>query len=546
MANHQVDSLPVPPVEHGQERSPVGSFPRGDEFRVVKQVLADLPTTIDELVRRYADVVTDSGRQVAARESLLAADAGKLETEHDLVRLVEILYFAGFQRHLAKHHLLFPAYNILDEYFVNANGPWGPATPWRPTVPGRKWIVLGKAIGFPIGIPASVLTGNAQWVHYFARNGFNVLTYKTVRSRAQVPSIPPNWTFLPGVKKPLPISDDMHRVSADRTDWVDAGRQDVSTANSFGVPSMAPHVWEGDIEEALNVIHDDQLLIVSVMGDDYDGTGDPLVLAADYAAVAKRAERVGVGVVELNLSCPNSLDPDHDAVRPPLCLDIDVTRAVVAKVRDTLDPDTRIVAKLAYLEDDALADVLEAIGPLIDGVAGINTLQCRVVDKSGVETFPGRLHAGVSGIAIRNHAQTFVRRLARLRLEMDLRFDILGMGGVTDSTSFAALYEAGALAVQTATGAFANPFLAWECVDRLGEELPSSPPMGDPQLEQELQDAILEVAVEAGPIDQFSIAAAIPVPPSQTFDVLRELVESGALIAEQGEAGTIYRASAAK
>jgi tRNA-dihydrouridine synthase len=46
------------------------------------------------------------------------------------------------------------------------------------------------------------------------------------------------------------------------------------------------------------------------------------------------------------------------------------------------------------------------------------------------------------------------------------------MGGVTDPASFEALFALGADAVQSASGAFANPYLARDCVAALGETLP--------------------------------------------------------------------------
>jgi dihydroorotate dehydrogenase len=48
------------------------------------------------------------------------------------------------------------------------------------------------------------------------------------------------------------------------------------------------------------------------------------------------------------------------------------------------------------------------------------------------------------------------------------------MGGVTDPASFAALYGAGADAVQSASGAFADPFLARDCIAAYGDTLPRS------------------------------------------------------------------------
>ncbi len=497
---------------------------------------------LDQVLVAYDRVVVDPARRRRAQTTLNDAVQGHLQSENDLVRLVEVLYFSGRQPLLAKHHLLFPAYRINEEYFLNAAVPCGPLVPRRPRVDNRSWMVLGKRIGFPIGVPASVLTANAQWIHYFSRNGFNVLTYKTVRSRAHEPSPPPNWVFLPRVVEPLPLGPDIHEVVAEQSDWVDVGRTDVSTANSFGVPSSDPEYWEPDLEESLNVLHDDQILIVSVMGDDYDRTARPAALADDFAFVAKRAERAGAEFIELNLSCPNSLVPGH-GVKPPMCLDVDLTREVVEAVRARADPGTRIIAKLSYLPMEQLERLVTAIGPLVDAFSGINTLQSQVTDGRGQATFPGRLLAGISGIAIRNYALDFVTNLARLRLETGLRYEIIGMGGVTDVDSFTALYDAGAVAVQSANGVFANPFLAWECVASIGWTLPLSPPLTDESLREEAKGLIVALVSAYESLGPYTVANGMPIPPSQTLDLLTELVRAGRLRVEETGSGFRYRHS---
>ncbi len=49
-----------------------------------------------------------------------------------------------------------------------------------PSVPG-KWQFCGLPVDSPIGIPAGPLL-NGKWCLYYASLGFDVLTYKTVRT----------------------------------------------------------------------------------------------------------------------------------------------------------------------------------------------------------------------------------------------------------------------------------------------------------------------------------------------------------------------------
>ncbi|MGY1709594.1 dihydroorotate oxidase [Geodermatophilus sp. SYSU D00758] len=389
--------------------------------------------------------------------------------DDDLPLLTRVLFFAGHAGVLAAAGVPTPAYDVLGSYRDNLTTPVGPRLPERPAA-RRRWPVLGRSLGFPIGVPACVLNGGEQWVRHFASNGYSVLTYKTVRSRAHEPNPRPNWTFAPRETASLPPGASAEVVS-DPWDWVAPGTPAVSTVNSFGVPSPAPEEWMPDLERSLAALADDQLLLVSVMGEDAEGAG-LAALVADFARTAAMAQEAGAPVVELNLSCPNTLDRSAAGVRPPLCLDADATVAVVEGVRRALDDRTGLVAKLSWLDAGQLAALVPRIAPLVDGVAGINTVQSRVRRSDGAPTFPGRELAGLSGVAVRASALDFTRRLVALRDAAGARFDVLAMGGVTDPASFEALFAAGADAVQSASGAFADPYLARDCIAALGETLP--------------------------------------------------------------------------
>ena len=53
----------------------------------------------------------------------------------------------------------------------------------EPKVPGH-WDFCGLSVGSPLGIAAGPLL-NGRWILYYAALGFDVLTYKTVRSRSR-------------------------------------------------------------------------------------------------------------------------------------------------------------------------------------------------------------------------------------------------------------------------------------------------------------------------------------------------------------------------
>jgi dihydroorotate dehydrogenase len=449
----------------------VSAVRRVREDLVGRGLVDGLPDAFLAGVTRFArppqpelDALRAAARGLAAR--LAAGEAG----EEDLPLLTRVLFFAGHGGVLAASGVRTPAYDVLGSYRDNLTTPVGPRLPERPVAGRRRWRVLGREVGFPIGVPACVLGGGEQWVRHFAGNGYSVLTYKTVRSRAHEPNAQPNWVFAARATASVPPGA-APEVTADPWDWVQPGSPDVSTVNSFGVPSLTPDEWMPDLERSLAALGDDQLLLVSVMGEDLDGAG-LAALVGDFVRTALLAQEAGAPVVELNLSCPNTLDRSAAGVRPPLCLDAGATTAVVEAVRRALDDRTGLVAKLSWLDEPGLAALVPRLAPLVDGIAGINTLQSRVRRSDGAPTFPGRELAGLSGAAVRDAALDFTRRLVALREAGGSSFDVLAMGGVTDPDSFAALFAAGADAVQSASGAFADPYLARDCIAALGETLP--------------------------------------------------------------------------
>jgi hypothetical protein len=543
-------SAPVPLAGPAQARDEAGLFTAGRAADVVRNLRQDLLATGVPIEHVISDSVAGARKyrsEADDRDAFAEFNIGDLRERiledelgpQDLLPLVQVLYFAGQQRLLAKHHLRFPAYNILDDYFTNAVVPLGPRVLPRPVAPKRAWTVFGRRIGFPIGVPASVLTGGSPWVQYFAGNGFNVLTYKTVRSRAWGPNQPPNWSFVPDRTEPFKISSETYGVLAEPWDWVNPGKREVTTANSFGVPSPDPYEWMADVSNALTVLADDQMLIVSVMGDHYDnGMARLESIVSDFVDTARMAQSAGAEVVELNLSCPNSLDESPQGVKPPLCFDSEVTAAIVEGVREALDGKTAIVAKLSYLDEESLAGLVHKIAPLVDGISGINTLQCKVLRPAGGPTFPGRQLAGVSGVAVRDYALDFVGRLARLRVETGHYFEILGMGGVTDIESFGELFAMGANVVQSASGSFANPFLAVECVEALGSDLPEVAKLYDGALVESLKSEVVRSISQTGQLSKYQIAAALPLRPVQVYELLDELTGSGDIAPLANHPGT--------
>ena len=81
-----------------------------------------------------------------------------------------------------------------------------------PACPG-EWTFCARRVNSPLGLPAGPLL-NGRWILYYASLGFDVLTYKTVRSVERecypLPNLQPvNTGQLRGGERDLPAIDDM-------------------------------------------------------------------------------------------------------------------------------------------------------------------------------------------------------------------------------------------------------------------------------------------------------------------------------------------------
>src|SRR5689334_4317517 len=85
---------------------------------------------------------------------------------------------------------VFPRYNWRETYDWNFDHAPDAVGVDEPTVPA-SWSYGGLPVASPLGIAAGPLL-NGKWILYYASLGFDVLTYKTVRSRARASYPLPN------------------------------------------------------------------------------------------------------------------------------------------------------------------------------------------------------------------------------------------------------------------------------------------------------------------------------------------------------------------
>jgi dihydroorotate dehydrogenase len=165
--------------------------------------------------------------------------------------------------------------------------------------------------------------------------------------------------------------------------------------------------------------------------------------------------------MEVNFSCPN------EGTSELLCYDPARSEAVIRAIKAEIK-NIPLIVKISYYQDEEnLRDFIKKVGPLVQGIAAINTIFSEIINESGGEALPGRTHSGVCGAGVRWAGLDMVKRLKKIREELNFSYSIIGVGGVMNAEDFFEYRAAGADVVMSATGAMWNPYLAKEIKERL-------------------------------------------------------------------------------
>jgi len=312
-----------------------------------------------------------------------------------------------------------------------------------------KYDFFGTNVYSPFGIAAGPLPA-AKFVGSALDRGFDIVTFKTVRSDTY-PCLPGPNVFPLDLKKLDPLKTDDLIKTKNSFDFP------MTLANSFGIPSFKPTVWQPEIKKSFKLLDQGQALLVAFQGTLSPGSRQKFI--NDHVKGVGLLVETGAKVVEINLSCPNE---GHSNL---LCFDIETSKTIVEKVHKAY-PDLQLIVKVTYFNDDEhLRLFVKEIGPLLAGITAINTVGANIVDKKGKQAFSGsesRRKAGVSGLAIKHLAIDMVKRLKKHRGELNLNFKIIGVGGVQTAQDFHDHRNAGADFVMGLTGVMWNPNLAAE------------------------------------------------------------------------------------
>ena len=330
-----------------------------------------------------------------------------------------------------------PRYDWSQSYQWNYDHAPDPSAADAPPVRGQ-WTFCGLSVGSPLGIAAGPLL-NGRWCLYYAALGFDVVTYKTVRScfRASYP--------MPNLQ---PV--DCGPLADRETNLAAASKFMGSWAVSFGMPSQSPETWQADIAETRRGLPPHKLLNVSVVGTMRPGWSIEQ-LANDYAACASGAARSGADSIEFNLSCPNVNTCDGQLYHHP-----GDSSLVAERVRQAVG--TRpLIAKIGHFPDARnLGPLLESLAPHIDAVAATNCIAATVVDEQGLPCFNGEVR-GIAGAAILDASVRQIDAIAGYVARRGLPLRTIGVGGISTVEDVRRYLNAGAEAVQLATAAMRDP-----------------------------------------------------------------------------------------
>ena len=345
-----------------------------------------------------------------------------------------------------------PIYDIHKTYTENAEqGPFfSGAIPKRHPV--KPVDFLGFEINSPIGVPAGPLL-NARWIALAAKLGYDVPTYKTIRSYAHPSHALPNVVYV------KPVAE--NRAVAVKA--LPEHLEELSITNSFGNPSKSPDFLLEDIAKANASLGKGQVMIVSVYGTPDQGVS----LADDFVRAAVLAREAGAKIVEANFSCPNV-----EKAGGCLYMSAGTVLDFVRKLKGAVGTIPLLI-KVGLFENEAqMRDVfLAAARGGADGICGINTISMEVVDAQGHAALgEKRRTGGVCGGSIRKRALDFMHQASRLIKKEKLGLTLLGCGGIAKPEHFEEFLAAGASIAMTATGMMWDPYLALRYHERSHHE----------------------------------------------------------------------------
>jgi len=181
----------------------------------------------------------------------------------------------------------------------------------------------------------------------------------------------------------------------------------------------------------------------------------------DYIEGAELLNDVKLGILELNISCPNI-----KAGGMNFGVKTEIAREVVKKVRAVCKH--KLVVKLSPNAEDitALAKMCEEEGA--DGISMVNTFLAMAIDIKTRKPIFENIYAGLSGPAIKPIALRMVHQAAKA-----VKIPIMGIGGIASWQDAIEFIMAGAAIVQVGTANFIIPSISLNIIEGMQAYLDS-------------------------------------------------------------------------
>ena len=319
--------------------------------------------------------------------------------------------------------------------------------PSIPETPRKDF--FGARVSSRLGVAAGILL-NSKWVECYSRLGFDVLTYKTVRSSGR-PCYPlPNWVFVES-KRELDVGADEILRTARRRPRDPAA---VTSAVCFGMPSQPPGVWRKDVRRARGKLRRGQVLVVSVVGTPREGGGEES-LVEDFCRCARWASEAGADIVEANFSCPNVCTAEGSVYQDP-----GASERLASALREVL-PSTPLLIKSGHFSDRRRrGSFYRAVDGEADGVVLVNGVSRRVLGADNKPVFGAFERVGILGRAIHPAAVSNVAAAVRCCGSKGLELQTVAVGGVTGVEDPGSFFDAGARGVVMGGVPMLDPLLA--------------------------------------------------------------------------------------
>jgi len=326
-----------------------------------------------------------------------------------------------------------PIYDINKTYAENATeGPFFDGViPKRPAIE-KTFDFLGHEVRSLIGVPAGPLL-NSNWIALAAKLGFDIPTYKTIRSEAHPSHRLPNVSYVDAKGNQIGDPRDLDRLTI---------------TNSFGMPSKSPDFILSDIEKANRSLAKGQVMIVSVVGTPNRGVS----FCEDFIRAATIAREGGAKIIEVNFSCPNV-----DKAEGILYNNPETVHEYTKAISRAIHPLPLVLKVGVFTSVHQMKSVfLAAARGGARAICGINSVSMKIHPPLD----PERTSSGICGANIRQAGLEFIRDASGIIRENKLGMVLIGCGGIMKPEHFDEFFEAGAEVATSATGMMWDPYLA--------------------------------------------------------------------------------------